>query len=178
MTSWKDYKILAQLGEGAHGIVVKAQEKNTDRIVALKKITVKSNQVISLTIFREIKCLQLLEHLNIVSLLGVFTHGSAYILCFEYIERDLASILNSRTFRLPSTYIRGWMHMLLSGMAYIHEKGIIHRDLKPANLLIDHSGILKISDFGQSRFFSSEENQRPMSHQVATRYKFTLRTFN
>jgi serine/threonine protein kinase len=42
---------------------------------------------------------------------------------------------------------------LAQGMNYLHtcRPPVIHRDLKPANLLLDHSGNLKISDFGLSK---------------------------
>ena len=46
-----------------------------------------------------------------------------------------------------------YAEQLAQGMNYLHtcKPPVIHRDLKPANLLIDHSGVLKISDFGLAK---------------------------
>jgi serine/threonine protein kinase len=41
--------------------------------------------------------------------------------------------------------------VLTKGLAYLHSHHIIHRDLKPSNILLN-SSILKIADFGLSRF--------------------------
>lgn len=65
------------------------------------------------------------------------------------------------------------MKQILAGVAFMHSNRIMHRDLKPANLLINAEGILKIADFGLARLFfidENEKNQRPYSHQVATRW--------
>ncbi|TKS65231.1 Cyclin-dependent kinase 20 [Collichthys lucidus] len=66
-------------------------------------------------------------------------------------------------------HVKGYMMMLLKGVAFLHHNNIMHRDLKPANLLISSSGHLKIADFGLARLFSEQE-ERLYSHQVATRW--------
>ena len=37
-------------------------------------------------------------------------------------------------------------------MEHAHETQILHRDLRPANVLVSESGVVKVADFGTSRF--------------------------
>src|SRR5262249_13855716 len=50
--------------------------------------------------------------------------------------------------RLPAERVLEIGHQLASGLAAAHAQGVLHRDLKPANILIDDSGLVRITDFG------------------------------
>ncbi|KAJ3090836.1 Cyclin-dependent kinase 20, partial [Quaeritorhiza haematococci] len=166
------YSCIAKIGEGAHGVVLKAKFIETGEIVALKKVPLrKLEEGIPNTILREIKALQQIDHQNVVKLLEFFPCGTGFVLVFEYMLSDLAEVLRNASQPLTEAQIKAYMVMLLKGVAFCHENHIMHRDLKPANLLISPTGILKLADFGLARVhFPKNNNNRPYSHQVATRW--------
>ena len=59
----EDYVVLGRIGEGAHGVVMKAKKKETGQIVALKKVPLKRlDEGIPNNILREIKALQQIDN--------------------------------------------------------------------------------------------------------------------
>ncbi|XP_067880427.1 cyclin-dependent kinase 20 isoform X3 [Heterodontus francisci] len=167
----EQYSILGRVGEGAHGIVFKAKHIETGETVALKKVALrKLEDGIPNQALREIKALQEIEdNPYVVKLKNVFPHGTGFVLVFEYMLSDLSEVIRNSDRPLTESQVKGYMMMLLKGVAFCHENSIMHRDLKPANLLISSTGHLKIADFGLARVFSNE-GDRLYSHQVATRW--------
>ena len=63
----KKFETLGVIGIGAYGIVLKAQNKETNEIVAIKKFKESdSDEIIRKISMREIKILQIVDHPNIV----------------------------------------------------------------------------------------------------------------
>ncbi|XP_072847463.2 cyclin-dependent kinase 20 isoform X2 [Pogona vitticeps] len=165
------YSILGRIGEGAHGIVFKAKNIETGETVALKKVALrKLEDGIPNQALREIKALQEIEeNQHVVKLKDVFPHGTGFVLVFEYMISDLSEVIRNSEQPLTDAQVKGYMLMLLKGVAFCHANSIMHRDLKPANLLISSTGQLKIADFGLARVFTND-GERLYSHQVATRW--------
>ena len=109
-----------------------------------------SSNAIPNTALREIRSLQILDHPNVIRLHEVLPQGSGIVFVFDFMEGDLSHVLGSGSPVLES-HAKGYMGMLLRGLAYCHSNCIIHRDLKPSNLLISKDGVLKIADFGLAK---------------------------
>ncbi|KAI8910899.1 kinase-like domain-containing protein [Gorgonomyces haynaldii] len=166
----ESYSVLEKLGEGAHGVVLKAKHLESGKLVALKRIPLRNlENGIPNNIIREIKALEQLKHKNVIDLKEFFPSGSGCILVFTYCLSDLSQVLRNADKALTEAQIKAYMLMLLKGVDYCHQNSIVHRDLKLANLLISADGILKLADFGLARVLDKSE-KRPYSHQVATRW--------
>ncbi|KAL6772389.1 hypothetical protein ACKKBG_A30030 [Auxenochlorella protothecoides x Auxenochlorella symbiontica] len=149
-----DYEKLKRIGEGTFGIVYKARDRRTGKIVALKRLRLdRERDGMPVTSVRELRSLQETSHPNIVALLGVVTGASldSVFLVFEYCPHDLAHIVDRLAVPLVLSEIKCLLHQLLSALAYLHARWTMHRDLKPSNLLLDEHGQLKVCDFGLVR---------------------------
>ena len=41
---------------------------------------------------------------------------------------------------------------ICNAVDHAHRQGVLHRDLRPANVLVSENGLVKVADFGTSRF--------------------------
>ncbi|ADM12119.1 cyclin-dependent protein kinase [Encephalitozoon intestinalis ATCC 50506] len=151
----ESFQKLEKIGEGTYGVVYKARERNTNRIVALKKIRLENeNEGIPATTIREILLLKNLKHSTIVELSDVIYNNNKMYLVFEYVELDLRRYLdkmNDEGRPVDKNFVRKMSFQLLTAMEYCHSRNIFHRDLKPQNILIDPQENIKLADFGLGR---------------------------
>ncbi|XVF17101.1 hypothetical protein REPUB_Repub10bG0089400 [Reevesia pubescens] len=158
------------VGRGTYSNVYKARDRDTGKIVALKKVRFNTSEPESVKFMaREIMMLQKLNHPNIISLEGVATSRMQYslYLVFDFMQSDLTKVISRPGERLTEPQIKCYMQQLLSGLQHCHERGILHRDIKGSNLLIDRNGVLKIADFGLANSFRPKP-KRPLTSRVVT----------
>jgi len=161
------YQKLEKLGEGTYGVVYKARDLGTQKLVALKKMRLDGeDEGVPSTAIREISLLRELKQSNIVRLLDVIHGTNKLYLVFEYVDQDLKRYMDSVRDPMSPMLIKSYLYQLLRGVAYCHKRRVLHRDLKPQNLLIDQRGALKLADFGLARAFSIP--LRPYTHEVVT----------
>jgi len=154
------YEKIAKIGQGTFGEVFKARcRTDKNKIVALKKVLMENEKEgFPITALREIRILQLLNHVNIVNLIEICRqysrHKTTFYLVFDFCEHDLAGLLSNINVKFSLGEIKKVMQQMCEGLFFIHNNKIIHRDMKAANILITKQGILKLADFGLARAFS------------------------
>jgi len=148
------YEKLEKIGEGTYGTVFKAKNKETQEIVALKRVRLDDDdEGVPSSALREICLLKELKHKNIVRLHDVLHSDRKLTLVFEHCDQDLKKYFDSLNGDIDPDVVMSFMFQLLKGLSYCHSRNILHRDLKPQNLLINRTGELKLADFGLARAF-------------------------
>ncbi|KAJ1283334.1 hypothetical protein BS78_03G120500 [Paspalum vaginatum] len=112
----------------------------------------------------EVSTLGLIQHVNLVRLLGFCSSGDEKMLVYEYMPNGsldgflFGSSSSSRRRSpppCPSWRVRyGIMLGIARGLAYLHDgcrERIIHCDVKPENVLLDEDLCPKIADFGMAK---------------------------
>ncbi|VDN94441.1 unnamed protein product [Brugia pahangi] len=151
-----NYDGTLHIGEGSFGMVYKAADIRTGKLVALKRLCFDTTPdgMLKPAVIREISVMRELDHPNIVRLEEVIFDETNVHLAFEFLYIDLLKYIK----QLPQNifmerWLKSFQYQILQGMCYCHQRAILHRDMKPSNLLLNTYGAIKIADFGLAREF-------------------------
>ena len=101
------YVKLEKVGEGTYGVVYKSRNKETQELVALKKIRLENeDEGIPSTAIREISILKQLKHPNIVELKDLIHGEKKLYLIFEFLDQDLKKFLDQNLSPLPIQLVK------------------------------------------------------------------------
>ena len=152
-----NYQILEEIGRGGMGVIYRARQRHSRRIVALKRILAyhADSQETLKRFRREAEAAAHLDHPNILPIYEVgqgeddlpffsmkFAAGGSLV--------EAAEILPGGPRRAAALMAR-----VSRAVQYAHTKGILHRDLKPANILLDGHGEPMVGDFGLATWLDS-----------------------
>ena len=154
------YRILSPLGSGGFGSVYLAEDTWIDKKVAIK---VPHKQNLDFTeLLKEPRLLASMSHPNIVTVITaekVPAAGDApagtnglFFIVMEYVAGQTLEHIIMREGPLELTRALDLTCQMCNAVDHAHRAGILHRDLRPGNMLISDGGVLKVSDFGTSRF--------------------------
>lgn len=154
------YDIIENIGDGTYGVVLKCREKETQTIVAIKKIKIlRKEDSFPINTIREVDLLSSLNHINIIDLkcvLFCYIERTVYLV-LEYCPYDLYALFNMPKIKRPrKQFMFSIMLQLTDVLRYLRIKNIAHRDLKPANIFVTSNNILKLGDFGLARILNED----------------------
>src|SRR5438046_8777103 len=152
-----NYQILEEIGRGGMGVIYRARQRHSRRIVALKQIlSYDADSQETLARFRrEARAAASLDHPNILPIYELsedenglpffsmkFAVGGSLL--------DAAPALRSEPRRSVALIAK-----VAHAVQYAHAQGILHRDLKPGNVLLDGRGEPLVSDFGLAKWLDT-----------------------
>eukprot|EP00668_Euglena_longa_P012359 GGOE01014804.1.p1 GENE.GGOE01014804.1~~GGOE01014804.1.p1 ORF type:complete len:1299 (-),score=455.54 GGOE01014804.1:132-4028(-) len=140
----QNYQIYEEIGKGKVSTVYKGRKKRSIDYYAVKSIE-KSQRA---KVLNEVQILHALNHSNVLKFYNWYETNNHLWLILEFCSgTDLLAILKADK-SLPESTIHGFCGDIADGLLYIHTRGVLYCDLKPSNVLVDGSGVVKLSDFG------------------------------
>ena len=146
-----EIKILNALGSGQSGYVCQAIHIPTQKMIAIKTISVfeksRRNQIMN-----EFNALQNTKHDGLVQFYNIFFSKGSVSIALEYCECGSLLDILKKIKIIPEIVLAHLCYDILNGLEILHfEKKQVHRDLKPSNICLNALGMAKITDFGISK---------------------------
>jgi len=155
-TEWRlgHYEILEEIGRGGMGVIYRARQQHSRRIVAVKRVLahqVNSHEML-VRFRREAEAVASLDHPNILPIHEVSESedGLPYF-SMKYATGGSLRAAAPALRKNPRGCVQ-LMAKVARAIDYAHGKGILHRDLQPGNILLDENGEPMVSDFGLAKW--------------------------
>lgn len=155
------YELIEEISRGAQGIVYRARQPNTHRVIALKRLVAGSlaSPEVRARFEREVQIASDLNHPNIVTVYGSEIVDGQPNLAMEWIDGQRIDrwARDGRRGRPSPADILTLFASICDAVHHAHQRGVIHRDLKPSNILVDAADRPHILDFGLAKVLGPDE---------------------
>lgn len=161
-----DHEIIEEIARGGMGVIYRAREPHSERVVALKCVLAfqdDSDQALA-RFRREAETVSRLDHPNIIPIYRVGETADGFPF-FTMKYATGGSLQKDRSFLKHPRQSVLLMAKVARAVQYAHEQGVLHRDLKPGNILLDGRGEPLVSDFGLAR---CEETSSQLTRSLAS----------
>ncbi|WP_372722392.1 serine/threonine-protein kinase [Novipirellula sp.] len=154
-----DYELQEVLGKGGMGIVYLANQKQLNRMVAVKMIRggMLADESDVRRFYTEAQAAARLSHPGIVPVYQFGQRAGHHFFSMAYIRGiDLQRKIYAETLhpKQAARYVRD----VARAIDHAHHKGVLHRDLKPANVLIDEYDEVHVTDFGLAKHMDADSS--------------------
>jgi len=144
------YLVEGELGSGAMGVVLLAEDTQLKRKVAIKLIQsslfAKHFQD---RFLQEARAMAEVNHPNVLVIHAFGEHRNAPYFVTEFVAgTTLDRVIAECRHAIDIDLALRILDEICAGVAALHASGIVHRDLKPANILLDGQFRVKVADLG------------------------------
>lgn len=156
------YRVLALLGRGGMGKVLRCYDEMLDKEVAMKLMLDLDASIYAARFQKEAQTTARLSHPNIVRVMDFGQTGNGELfLVMDLLEgRSLQDLLEDKG-SLSVDETLGLAGQIASALGHAHRNGVLHRDIKPSNIMLVRGDTgkdqVKVVDFGLARFVGDDE---------------------
>ena len=155
-----NYEILEQIGCGGMGVIYRARQRHSRRIVAVKRVlSYRADSQGALQRFRqEAQAVASLDHPNILPIYEV-SESEDGLPFFSMKLAEKGSLHESAaSLRNQPRKCVELMAKVARAVEYAHSRGVLHRDIKPGNILLNDRGEPLVSDFGLAKLLDGNND--------------------
>lgn len=155
-----NYQILEEIGRGGMGVIYRARQRHSRRIVALKRVlNYHADSRETLARFRrEAEAAASLDHPNILPIYEVSESEDGLPFFSMKFAAGGSLVDVARSLRSDPRRIVRLIAKVTRAVQHAHAQGILHRDLKPGNILLDGRGEPLVSDFGLAKWLDASSD--------------------
>ena len=148
-----NYEILEQIGCGGMGVIYRARQRHSRRIVAIKRVlSYRADSHGALQRFRrEAQAVASLDHANILPIYEVSESEDGLPFFSMKLAEKGSLHENAAALRDQPAKCVELMAKVARAVEYAHSRGVFHRDIKPGNILLSDRGEPLVSDFGLAK---------------------------
>lgn len=150
-----EYQVIEVIGRGSSGLVYKAKDLVTGRVVALKTVRL-DGDIDAKTVSRYLRVSHTegrLFHPNIVQVYRTGKANGLFTIAMEYVDGITLYQRICEEERLPVREALGIAQQVAAALVHASEKGVVHRDVKPENILLTRDDGAKLMDFSIAKRF-------------------------
>jgi len=174
------YDVVEEVGKGAMGKVLRAEDTLLGRAVALKLLGIEDDGSARARFLREAQLTSQLDHAAVLPVydLGRDETGNLFFSMKLVSEHETLLDVIERLRDGDPDYHRTYtfqrrvqlVQRVCEALGYAHERGVIHRDIKPANVVVSRFGEVFLADWGVAKLAGEEvEEARHEPPQLAER---------
>src|SRR5436190_14218309 len=155
-----NYQVLEEIGRGGMGVIYRARQRHSRRIVAIKRILSyhADSQETLMRFRREAEAAANLDHPNILPIYEVSeSRDGLPFFSMKFAEKGSLRE-NTASLREQPRKCVELMAKVARAVEYAHGRGVFHRDLKPGNILLDDRGEPLVSDFGLAKLLDGNND--------------------